>query len=172
MNDASQDRAQIAGTVRAQDGKGVVRMDCRYGTDIDDLWSAISDVERLARWMATVKGDLRVGGAVHVRFTSTAEGPGRIDVCEPPQRLLVTMSPGTDDETVIEAVLTAEGPASTRLVVENRGLPLKSVSGYGAGWHTHLEDLAAYFAGDELSDWGARADELVAGYRDQAIAAP
>ena len=43
---------------------------------------------------------------------------------------------------MIEAVLTAEGER-TRLVVEERGLPLDVLYKYGAGWHAHIEDLAA-----------------------------
>ncbi len=30
---------RILGSLRASDGKGVVRMEDRFGTDIDDLWS-------------------------------------------------------------------------------------------------------------------------------------
>ena len=37
-----------------------------YATDIDDLWSAVTTTERLSRWMATYRGDLREGGAWEV----------------------------------------------------------------------------------------------------------
>ena len=43
---------RILGTVRSADGKGVVRMEDRLDTDIDDVWSALTDPGRLARWMA------------------------------------------------------------------------------------------------------------------------
>ena len=42
---------RIVGTLRTGDGKGVVRMEDRFGTDIDDLWSALTDPGRLARWL-------------------------------------------------------------------------------------------------------------------------
>jgi uncharacterized protein YndB with AHSA1/START domain len=80
---------RILGSMRRLDEKrGVVRMEDVYDTDIADLWSAITEPERLARWIATVEGDLRVGGTVQTRFTSTWEGPGRIDVCEAPNYLV------------------------------------------------------------------------------------
>ena len=41
---------RIVGSLRSADGAGVVRIEDRYDTDIDDLWSAISDPDRLARW--------------------------------------------------------------------------------------------------------------------------
>src|SRR5215831_2716204 len=113
---------RVLGTMRRIDDKhGAVRVEDVYDTDLADLWSAVTEPDRLARWIATVDGDLRVGGIIQARFTSSWEGPGRIDVCDAPHRLVVTMQPGTDDEAVIEAVLVADGER-TRLVVEERGL--------------------------------------------------
>jgi uncharacterized protein YndB with AHSA1/START domain len=58
---------RILGTLRSADGKGVVRIEDRYDTDIDDLWSAITDPARLARWHGQVEGDLRPGGEFRIR---------------------------------------------------------------------------------------------------------
>ncbi len=132
---------RLTSTLRPLDEtRGVVRVEDVYDTDIDDLWEACTTPERLARWVAQVSGDLRVGGTVQAVFTSTWSGPGRIDVCDAPHHLLLTMQAGTDEETVIEAWLTAEG-SRTRLVVEERGLPLGELHFHGAGWQVHLEDL-------------------------------
>jgi uncharacterized protein YndB with AHSA1/START domain len=143
-------------------------MEGRYETDINDLWSALTEAQRLARWIAAVDGDLRLGGAFRATFTSGWEGPGRVDACEPPRRLLVTMGPGTEEETLIEAVLIAEG-GGTRLVVEERGIPLEELPAHGAGWQAHLEDLAAHRAGREPTDWRTRWTELTPSYREQTI---
>lgn len=157
---------RVVGSLRAVDGKAVVRMEGRYSADIDDLWSALTDPQRLARWIAEVEGDLRLGGAFRASFTSGWEGPGRVDLCEPPRRLLVTMSPGDNDETVIEVELIAEGD-HTRLVLEERGLPLDAVAAHGAGWQAHVEDLAAHLAGRDRADWQTRWTELTPTYREQ-----
>jgi uncharacterized protein YndB with AHSA1/START domain len=156
----------LVGSLRAVDGKAVVRMQDRFSTDIMDLWSALTDPERLARWIATVDGDLRLGGEFRARFTSGWEGPGRIDVCEPPLRLLVTMSPGQDDQTVVEAEIIPEAD-QTLLVVEERGLPLDEAAAHGAGWQAHIEDLAAHLAGQPSADWRTRWAALTPTYRDQ-----
>ena len=159
---------QILGSMRRLDEtRGAVRVEDVYDTDIADLWSAITEPHRLARWIASVEGDLRVGGIVETRFTSTWEGPGRIDVCDAPNHLVVTMEPGTDDEAVIEAVLTAEGER-TRLVVEERGLPLDVLYKHGAGWQAHVEDLGRYLAGGE-STWKARWEELTPSYQSLGV---
>ena len=132
---------KMTGTMRAlDDTRGAVRVEDVYDTDIDDLWQACTTPERLARWIAEVSGDLRVGGTVNVVFTSTWTGPARIEVCDAPHHLLLTAEPGADDETQIEAWLVTDG-SQTRLVVEERGLPVDKLHFYGAGWQVHLEDL-------------------------------
>jgi uncharacterized protein YndB with AHSA1/START domain len=159
---------RILGTLRSADGKGIVRMEDRYDTDIDDLWSALTDPSRLARWYGEVEGDLRLGGQFRARvFASESDGTGRVDVCEPPRRLLVTMDPGEPNEQVIEAMLAADGD-QTILVLEKRGMPLEHLSAYGSGWQVHVEDLADHIAGRERRDADARWDELLPAYEDLA----
>jgi uncharacterized protein YndB with AHSA1/START domain len=132
---------RIIGTMRGLEGtRGAVRVEDVYDTDITDLWEACTRPERLARWIAEVSGDLRVGGTVDLVFTSTWAGPARVEVCDAPDHLLLTTEPGTDEEAQIEVWLTGEG-SRTRLVVEERGLPIDRLHLHGAGWQAHLEDL-------------------------------
>lgn len=156
------------GTMRALDqDRGALRLEDVYDTDIDDLWAACTEPERLARWLAEVSGDLHIGGTIHATFTSTWTGPGRIEACDSPHHLLLTMQPGTDEEAQIEAWLTAEG-AKTRLVVEERGLPLADLHYHGAGWQAHLEDLGRALNGGQ-SEWKARWNELTPAYEAMAL---
>src|SRR5260370_38957280 len=57
---------RILGSLRSADGKGVVRIEDRFDTDIDDLWSALTEPSRLARWHGQVEGDLHPGGEFRV----------------------------------------------------------------------------------------------------------
>ncbi|MEP9381895.1 SRPBCC domain-containing protein [Nocardioides cheoyonin] len=133
--------SEMTGTMRALDAdRGAVRVEQVYDTGIDDLWEACTTPERLARWLAHVSGDLHAGGTVPMSFTSTWTGPARIEVCEAPRHLLLVTEPGTEDEGEIEAWLTEDGE-QTRLLVEERGLPIASLHFHGAGWQAHLEDL-------------------------------
>lgn len=77
MTDDTRMNNRLVGSLRSVDGTGVVRMEDRYETDIDDLWAALTDPHRLARWNAEVDGDLRLGGEFRARFTSSWDGPGR-----------------------------------------------------------------------------------------------
>ncbi len=164
MSNSTPQHGHIEGSIRTNgDNKGTVRMESLYATEAADLWSALTEPVRLARWIAEVKGDLRVGGAFSARFTSGWDGVGRIDTCEPPQRLTVTMSPGTSDETVIDAVLAGE-KMGTRLVIEERGIPMPEIAKHGAGWQAHIEDLALHLGGQAALDWRSRWIELTPSY--------
>ena len=169
MTSNARGSGRILGSLRSVDGKGVVRMQDRYSTDIDDLWSALTEPRRLARWLGEVEGDLRLGGEFRARFFASGwEGTGRVETCEPPQHLLVlTEQPGQTDEHVIEVTLTADGD-HTILVWEERGMPLDHLAAYGAGIQVHVEDLAAHIAGGERSDADTRWGELLPAYQDLA----
>jgi uncharacterized protein YndB with AHSA1/START domain len=169
---------RILGSLRAADGVGVVRIEDRYDTTIDDLWTALTDPVRLARWYGQVEGDLRPGGAFRVYLEADdVESTGRVEACEPPRRLVVTTRE-TDEswrkgqgvppfDAAIEVTLTADGD-QTILVLEVKGMPLTVLAAYGAGWQIHAEDLAAYLAGRERGDTEARWHELVPAYQDLA----
>ena len=113
---------RILGSVRSADGKGIVRMEDRYNTDIVDLWSALTDPGRLARWIAEVEGDLRLGGEFHARFTSGWEGTGAYPwTSSPPTerdgrsmpRISLLTSPGAN------AATSRLGGASSFLPIES-----------------------------------------------------
>jgi len=183
---------RILGSLRSADGAGVVRIEDRYDTGIDDLWSALIDPGRLARWYGQVEGDLRPGGQFRLHVESAdIDATGRVEACEPPRRLLVTNRETEEShqrgqgvppyEEAIEATLTADGD-QTILVIEVRGMPLDTIAFYGAGWQihaetlaaygagiqVHIEDLAAHITGRERCDAEARWNELLPAYQDLA----
>ena len=167
MASNAREGGHILGRLGSAEGKGIVRMEDRFDTDIDDVWSALTDPSRLARWYGEVEGDLRLGGEYRVRlFASGWEGTGRVEACEPPQRLLVRNKNADEPgEQVIEAMLTADGD-QTIVVWEERGMPLELLSAYGAGVQLHVEDLADHLAGRKrLDDTKARWDELHPAYQ-------
>jgi uncharacterized protein YndB with AHSA1/START domain len=168
------------GSLRSADGAGVVRIEERYDTGIDDLWSAVTEPERLARWWGQVKGDLRPGGEIRLFIASAGlDSTGRVEECEPPRRLRVTTreseeswAEGSPDapppfDSVVDVTLTPAGD-QTILVVEISGLPLDKIAAYGAGWQIHAENLGAHLAGREHGDAQARWGQLVPSYQELA----
>ena len=169
---------RILGDLRSAGGAGVVRIEDRYDTDIEDLWAALTDPARLARWYGRVEGDLRPGGQFRLHIqASDIESAGRVDACEPPRWLQLTTRE-TDEsyqrghgvppyDAGIEVTLTAVGD-QTDLTIEVRGMPLDKIAFYGAGWQIHAENLATYLAGRERADTEARWDELIPPYQNLA----
>ena len=167
MNDHPED-ARVLGSLRAADGTGTVRIEDRFDTGVDDLWSALTDPRRLARWLGEFEGSLRLGGDYHAHFfASGAEGTWRVSGCEPPHRFTV-VSTGQSPEQSMEVTLAAAGDR-TLLVVEQRGVPADWLAGFGAGIQVHVEDLAAHLAGRERCDSDARMGELVPAYEGIAV---
>jgi uncharacterized protein YndB with AHSA1/START domain len=163
---------RILGSLRSAEGKGIVRMEDRFDTRVDDLWSALTDPRRLAAWLGEVEGDLRLGGEFSAHFFASGwEGTGRVEACDPPQRLLVLTKdadkPDAPYEHAIETTLTTDGD-QTILVWEERGMPPDLLAAYGAGVQVHVEDLAAYLAGRERCDANARFEELFPAYQELA----
>jgi uncharacterized protein YndB with AHSA1/START domain len=143
-------------------------MEERFDADIDDVWSALTEPERLAGWYGEVDGDLRVGGVFRARVHASGwEGSGRVEECETPRRFLV-LSKESDEsnEDSTEVTLTGDGD-QTVLVVEQHGLPLELIWAYGAGLQIHVEDLAAHIAGRERAA-ATRFAELEPTYKELA----
>lgn len=173
---------RILGCLSSDDDAGLVRMEDRFDTSIEDLWSALTEPERLARWLGKVEGDLRLGGEFNLfYFASEWEGIGRVEECVPPERLVVrtrehdasrdaSSEPGpTKDEFGeggMEIMLTADGD-QTVFVLKER-VPLQQIAEYGAGIQVHVDDLGSYLAGGERCDAQTRWNELFASYRQLA----
>jgi hypothetical protein len=88
------------------------------------------------------------------------------------QRLLVAMTMDADEpngETgEIEVTLVDEGD-QTRVVWEERGMPVELLAAYGAGIQIHVEDLRSYLAGGGRCDADARWKELSPAYQELAV---
>lgn len=81
-----------------------------YDTGIEDLWHAISDAERIGRWMRPVSGDFREGGQYQLQDNAH----GTIQQCTPPRRFAVTWEYGEELSWVI-VELEKLGADRTRL---------------------------------------------------------
>jgi uncharacterized protein YndB with AHSA1/START domain len=170
---------RLEGSVRAQDGAGVVRIASHFDTDIDNLWSALTAPDRIRCWYGRIEGDPRVGNDVHVTVESSGwDGTARVVACDAPSRLLLTTRE-TDESwqqdrgvqpfgVILEAALTSEGER-VHLVVEARGIPLAMIAFYGVGWQIHIEHLTAYLDGRQPDDdVKGRFEALLPYYQEQA----
>ncbi|GAA3265192.1 SRPBCC family protein [Dactylosporangium vinaceum] len=126
-----------------------------YDAAVEDVWSACTTPERLARWLAPVSGDLRPGG--HYQLEGNAGGT--IQICVAPSLLRVTWSMGEGMATEVELRLTQSGDG-TLLQLEHAS-PAEIVDemvrqygpggtiGIGGGWDLALAGLLLHLSGAE-----------------------
>ena len=121
-----------------------------YDGPVADVWDALTDPERMARWFYPVTGDLHVGG----KFQLEGNAGGEILRCEPPNLLQVTFGGPT---SIVELRLSPEGEGSgddTRTLLElEHVVPIEmAMNGAGAlfvgpGWDGGFVGLDLYLHG-------------------------
>jgi uncharacterized protein YndB with AHSA1/START domain len=158
------------GALRHDRSGRAVRFERRYSTDVADLWAACTEPERLAHWFADVSGDLNVGGAAFIGFRDGDHTEIAIRRCEPPHVLELDWLFGEDVVSQLTVELMASDDGGTLLVLDHRGLPTSSATGYAAGWHAYLDLLEAAVAGRDTSAWRQRFNELIDDYREAPVA--
>lgn len=146
--------------------RGSVHFERTYRFPMDAVWSAITEPDRIARWLAHVSGDLRVGGAFTLDFGDGDVAHGTILACEAPSHLAVSWEFEGEGTTHLEITLTGQEGA-TLFALHHSDLRQADLSQYGAGWHTFLEHLGAALAGNPPTSWWARYEELFPGYEDR-----
>jgi len=134
----------------------MVTMQRTYDADIDDVWDAITQPDRIARWFLPVTGDFRVGG----EYQLDGNAGGEIRTCDPPHRLVVTWNPPgaeppTEDASLVTVSLQVVD-GSTELTLEHVAVvPPEFWDEYGpgavgVGWDLSLVGLAAHLDGLQL----------------------
>jgi uncharacterized protein YndB with AHSA1/START domain len=136
------------------DGRAVVRFEQSWDTDAADLWEAVTDPARLARWFAPVEGDPVLGGEVVVHFDD-GDVPGwRVLACDAGRSFTVAW-PMAEGPTEVDVEVRSDGPGRSTLVLTHRLLPRDKAAEYAAGWTAYVGHLRAHLAGEEPEDWGA-----------------
>jgi uncharacterized protein YndB with AHSA1/START domain len=121
-----------------------------YDSAAQDVWDAVTDPDRIKRWLMPISGDLRVGGS----FQLEGNAGGEILACEPPRLLRVTFG---DPNSIVELRLTAQADGDTVLELEHT-VPIEiAQSGAGAlwvgpGWDGALLGLGLFLRGEAVGD--------------------
>ncbi|MEY9951064.1 SRPBCC domain-containing protein [Leifsonia sp. EB34] len=117
-----------------------------YPATVAEVWAALTEPERLARWIGRYEQTsngfrLAMGGP-----GSDAMVGGRVLACEPERRLLVSWRYRDGDQieapTELEATIERAGEAHVLLTLTHRRIQAVTASVYGAGWQDVLTHLA------------------------------
>lgn len=118
-----------------------------YDAEIEDVWSALTEAERIARWFLPIAGELRVGG----HFQLEGNAGGEILQCEPPRRFEITWTMhGPPSWVTVQ--LTSQG-STTRLELEHVAhvddefWDRFGPGAVGVGWELGILGLALYLDG-------------------------
>jgi uncharacterized protein YndB with AHSA1/START domain len=142
--------ARATGRLGDLDGGDAVVFERTFRAPIDDVWAAVTESDRLARWFGTWTGD-PASGSVRFRMNAedeTYESTYEILRCEPPRRLTVR-SAGEWGVTLGLTLAETAGVTTLRLaqLVENP----EFVESMGPGWDWYLDRLVAAETGGDVA---------------------
>lgn len=123
-----------------------------YDTDLDDLWDACTNAERIPRWFLPVSGELRTGG----KYQIEGNAGGTVERCDPPKGFAATWEYG-GDVSWIEVRLSAEPDGRTRFELDHTAHPNEHWKQFGPGavgigWDMMLHGLALHLETGAAND--------------------
>ncbi|MCK1798961.1 SRPBCC family protein [Streptomyces sp. XM4193] len=116
-----------------------------YRAPVEDVWASVTEPERTARWFGTWRGEAAPGRTVEVQMAYEESAPWctmRIDVCEPPHRLLLATVGEEGDDWLMEVELS-ETDGTTELRLVHHLATTDAVDSAGPGWEYYLDMLTA-----------------------------
>jgi uncharacterized protein YndB with AHSA1/START domain len=140
------------------EGPQEVRLEFRrsWHQPVEDVWSALTEPDRMNRWLGVYDGERRPGGSGMFTMTQEAElvgEPMRIIECQPPHRLVVEWA-GEQKWRVQVDLSTEDGRAVLRF--GQAFPPGTDVSDVATGWQWYLDKLDAEITGSpQPPDWDA-----------------
>jgi uncharacterized protein YndB with AHSA1/START domain len=162
--------AQTFGRLRqeAHDRRGV-RFERVYDYRPEELWAAITEPEQIRGWLGETELDLD-GGRGSIRFDGGGSVGLRVRRVEPGKLVEYDWEIPGEPPSVLRVELEPQD-RGTLLVLDHRRLSAAQATGYGAGWHAHLDALEQLLVGGSIV-WDERFDEVQPAYVESAEALP
>ncbi|WP_262851279.1 SRPBCC domain-containing protein [Mumia quercus] len=143
------------GRRETRDGVDHLVIERDFAAPVEEVWAAVTEPERLSRWIGTWTGDPASGA---VEFRMTAEGEDvpvekyGIEVCEPPRRLVTRAdSPDATGEDWVLTLDLADHEEGTRLTFAQAMADAETAASLGPGWEYYLDRLVAAETGADVA---------------------
>ena len=143
------------------DGRTVV-VRREYPDPVGEVWAALTEPDRLARWLGHYTGTGGVGARVEFTLTGEVDAGGevadpvdvRILACDPPHRLVVEIPESDERSWHLDLTVEHHGDGAVLVFAQRLadGLRREDVE---AGWRWYLDRLEAFLHGTPMPDWAA-----------------
>ena len=132
-----------------------------YPDPVDAVWAALTESERLSRWIGTYTGTGGAGGCVEFTITGEVDAGGEVAApvtvaileCVPQRRLVVDIPESDTDRSWRVAVTLSEEGGRTVLRFEQRLVEGLDAADVEAGWTWYLDRLAAALHDEPMPAW-------------------
>ncbi|HTJ13420.1 MAG TPA: SRPBCC family protein [Dinghuibacter sp.] len=150
--------AFLPGSILRQGDAYTLRFERHLPHPVKRVWTALTEPEYLAKWMAPATVDLQPGGVFILDFAHDPKVmEGKITRVREYALLEYTWGGDVGPRSLVTWELLPQGPEACLLVLTHSKLT-EDVQGFGAGWHTHIDLMAEVLDGtrDEFTwddDW-------------------
>ncbi|PZG14258.1 ATPase [Micromonospora craterilacus] len=125
-------------------GGGDLAVTRTFRAPAEDVWASLTEPGRTARWFGPWEGAAAPGASIRVQMAFEEGTPWsevRIDACEPPRRLALSMRDESGDWRM-ELLLTERGDRTELRFVHHLD-DVRGIGEVGPGWEYYLDRLVA-----------------------------
>jgi uncharacterized protein YndB with AHSA1/START domain len=167
---------RAVGRREERDGRPTLVIERTFRAPVADVWAAITEPERLVRWIGTWSGDPASGA---VMFRMTAEGDDvaaeavTIHECSPPERLELTIANSAEESGHwhLELDLSETAGATTLTFAQRLDDPALAKD-VGPGWEYYLDRLVAAQTGGHAAEVAWTDYEVMSRYYEPLFTEP
>ncbi|UUZ60271.1 SRPBCC family protein [Nocardioides sp. B-3] len=156
-----------------RDGTAYVVFERTFKAPIADVWAAVTESDRLSRWIGRWSGDPASGSVTFFMTAEAEDAPAEtiwIDECVEPNRLVMRSArPDDHSEVWSRQVDLAERGGVTTLTFAREIVNVELAQSVGPGWDYYLDRMvAAETGGDPAAiDFDDYYPAFAAYYRDE-----
>jgi uncharacterized protein YndB with AHSA1/START domain len=146
---------QATGRREERDGTSYLVFERTFRAPITDVWAALTESDRLVRWIGHWAGDPTSGSVSFWMTAEAADAPEEtihIDVCDAPRRLV--MRSARPDDSALEwtwQIDLAEADGVTTLTFAQEIGTNVLAESVGPGWDYYLDRMVAAETGADLA---------------------
>lgn len=137
------------GRIETVDGVPRLVLERTFRAPIDDVWAAVTEPERMARWIGSWSGDPATKRVVFRMLFEEGDTSEDVEIraCDPPRRLAVTTY--AEGQSWLLELDLSERDGVTTLVFTQPGVDPAQAENVGPGWEYYLDRLVAVETGGD-----------------------